>query len=57
MPPKGYKSVSFPEILMEKIEKLIENKKHGYRNPTEFIIDAVRIKLRHEETRLKKSKK
>ncbi len=53
MPPKGYRSVSLPEKLLDEIVDLIKCKNLSYRNPTEFIIDAIRTKLRYEEGKVK----
>lgn len=45
MPPE-YANIKIPEDLAKLIEKLIsEHKELGYRNRSEFIIEAVREKI------------
>ena len=46
MPPKGWVSISIPKDLAELIDEVVQNKVYGYRNRTEFVIDAIRIRLR-----------
>ena len=46
MPPKGWVSVSIPQELAEIIDEVVKDKKYGYRNRTEFVVDAIRMRLR-----------
>lgn len=43
---KKYNSVSIPESLMKKIDELIEKEETTYTSKTEFVKDAIRIRLR-----------
>ncbi|MEM1601669.1 MAG: ribbon-helix-helix domain-containing protein [Candidatus Bathyarchaeia archaeon] len=45
--PKGFRGISLPSDLVDEIERLIkENPQLGYRSLADFIIDAVRAKIR-----------
>jgi len=44
--PKGYMSVSIPKQLMEVIEEVIESGETTYSSKTEFIKEAIRLRLR-----------
>ena len=44
--PKGWVSISIPEELAKLIDQVVEQKKYGYRNRQDFVIDAIRIRLR-----------
>lgn len=46
MPRKGYTTIALPNILIEQVEKIIKDKKHGYISKPEFIKDAIREKIR-----------
>ena len=47
---KGYTTVSIPDPLMKKVEDFIQaNPGLGYRNRSEFIIEAIREKLLQSE--------
>jgi len=37
--------VNLPIILAEKINEVVESRKHGYLGVTDFVIDAVRRRL------------
>ena len=43
--PEGWRTVALPEELIDKIDKLVGEKKHGYRSRNEFVTDAVRRRL------------
>ena len=50
--PSEYVNIKIPEELAALIEKIIfENKELGYRNRSEFIIEAIREKIRSLEAR------
>jgi len=40
--PKRYSNVKVPEELMKEIDKLIKQKKLGYRSRAEFVVEACR---------------
>jgi metal-responsive CopG/Arc/MetJ family transcriptional regulator len=42
---KGWKTIALPEELVEKIDKIVTEEKHGYRSRNEFVTDAVRRRL------------
>lgn len=42
---KGHTSISVPKDLVERIERIIEGGKHGYRSKSEFVTDAVRRRI------------
>ncbi len=46
MPAKGYTTIALPNILIERVEEIVKNKKHGYISKPEFIKDAIREKLK-----------
>ncbi|MHB1439971.1 MAG: ribbon-helix-helix domain-containing protein [Cuniculiplasma sp.] len=43
-----YTNVSIPNDLIEKVEGIVSGSKFGYRNRSEFIIEAVREKVHKE---------
>ena len=43
---RTYTTVSIPLSLMERIDEVITSGKHGYRNRSDFILDATRKRLR-----------
>jgi len=43
--PKRYVNVKVPEDLMKEIEKLIKQKKLGYRSRAEFVAEACRERI------------
>ncbi|MFA5365243.1 MAG: ribbon-helix-helix domain-containing protein [Candidatus Bathyarchaeia archaeon] len=46
MPVKGYDSVNVPSGLYEKIKDLVKSRTDlGYRSVTEFVAEAVRLRL------------
>lgn len=45
MPRKGYTTIALPNILIEQIEAVIDNKKYGYISKPEFIKEAIREKI------------
>ena len=49
MPAKGYSTIALPNILLDKVEKIIQNKNNGYVSKPEFIKEAIREKLRRME--------
>ena len=46
MPRKGYTTIALPNILIDQIEEIIKDKKHGYVSKPEFIKEAIREKMR-----------
>jgi len=42
---KGWKTIALPEELVDKVDKMVESKQHGYRSRNEFVTDAVRRRL------------
>ncbi len=46
MPRKGYSTIALPNVLIDKIEEIIKNKKYGYISKPEFIKEAIREKIR-----------
>ena len=46
MPGKGWVSVSLPEDLVRIIDEVVRDKKFGYRNRQDFVIDCIRVRLR-----------
>jgi metal-responsive CopG/Arc/MetJ family transcriptional regulator len=45
-----YTTIKLPTDLLEKIEKLIQSKKYGFRTKPEFIKEAIRQELKYYET-------
>jgi len=43
---KDYVTVKIPRELAEYIDKIVKSKRYGYRSRAEFVIEAVREKLR-----------
>ena len=44
---KSYRTLSFPSDLLDEVKKIIDDTNViGYRNPTEFIVDATRHHLK-----------
>jgi metal-responsive CopG/Arc/MetJ family transcriptional regulator len=43
--PKQYVNVKIPEELIEEVEKIIKEKKLGYRSRAEFVIEACRERI------------
>ncbi|MBU3940705.1 MAG: ribbon-helix-helix domain-containing protein [Nanoarchaeota archaeon] len=48
MPRKIYVNVSFPLELIKEIDKTWKKSKKGYRSRAEFVLQAVREKLKEE---------
>ena len=46
MPRKGYSTIALPYILLEQVEKIVEEKSNGYVSKPEFIKEAIREKIR-----------
>ena len=46
MPRKGYTTIALPNILVDGIEKIIKDKRHGFISKPEFIKEAIREKIR-----------
>ena len=54
MPKKNYNVVSVPQDLMQHVKFLIDSGEvKGIRNPTEFVVDAIRRKVEYVETKKK----
>ena len=43
--PEGWRTVALPEEIIERIDTLVKEQKHGYRSRNEFVTDAVRRRL------------
>lgn len=43
---RNYTTVSVPVSLMKKVDELIASEKHGYRNRSDVVLDAIRKRLR-----------
>ena len=43
---RDYTTVSLPWALIERIDTVIADRKHGYRNRSDFIMDCIRRRLR-----------
>jgi len=57
MAEKKHITLSFPRDLMDDVKGIVDSKElSGYRNPTEFIVDAVRRRVEYvkEHTKLGK---
>ena len=46
MPRAEYRTAKIPEELAQIIDKIVEEKKYGYRSFNEFVVEAVRLRLR-----------
>jgi len=46
MPRRGWVTVALPEELVRIIDQVVASGKFGYRSRQDFVIDAVRIRLR-----------
>ena len=53
---KKYTNVAIPEELAKEIDKLISKSKLGYTSRAQFVMEAIRQKIK-EENKLFKSKK
>ncbi len=42
----GYRTAKIPEELAEIVDKVVESKRYGYRSFNEFVVEAVRLRLR-----------
>ena len=49
MARKGYTTIALPNILIDQVEKIVGNSKHGYVSKPEFIKEAIREKIRKVE--------
>jgi Arc/MetJ-type ribon-helix-helix transcriptional regulator len=45
MPQKGYRSITLPDELIERVDKAIQAKKLGYVSATDFIRESIRMRL------------
>ena len=43
---RNYTTVSIPLSLMRKIGEVVKSEKYGYRNNSDFVLDALRKRLR-----------
>lgn len=43
---KGYTTIALPNILIDQVNKIIEEQKPGYISKPEFIKEAIREKIR-----------
>jgi len=46
LPRKGYTTIALPNILINEVEKIIKDKRHGFISKPEFIKEAIREKIR-----------
>ncbi len=46
MPAKGYTTIALPNILIDQVEEIVNDKKNGYVSRPEFIKEAIREKIR-----------
>ena len=51
MVEKKYSQVSLPKVITDQVDKEIKLSKNGYRSRAEFVIEAVREKLRKLQPR------
>jgi len=42
---KGYTTIALPAFLIQQVEKIVQEKNHGYSTKPEFIKEAIREKL------------
>lgn len=42
---KGYTTIALPNVLIEQVEQMVNDRKHGYISKPEFIKEAIREKL------------
>jgi len=42
---RNYTTISVPLVLMNRVDKVVEDGKHGYVSRTDFIYDAIRRRL------------
>ena len=49
--PRNYRKVSISGDLVEKIEKIVEDGNLGYRSTSDFIHEAVRLRLQNLNNR------
>lgn len=45
-PPIDYTTISLPTVLMKRVDKIIESEKYGYKNRPDFVLDAIRKRMR-----------
>ena len=46
MPRAGYRTAKIPEELAKIRDEIVQTKKYGYRSFNEFVVEAVRKRLR-----------
>ena len=46
-----YRSVRLPEELIDEVERIVKSGKRGYKSIAEFIKEAIREKMKSEDTR------
>ena len=46
-----YRSVRLPEELIDEVERIVRSGKKGYKSIAEFIKEAIREKMKSEDTR------
>ena len=46
MARKGYTTIALPNVLIDKVEEIIKDKRHGFISKPEFIKEAIREKIR-----------
>ena len=45
-----YRSVRLPEELIDEVERIVKSGKRGYKSIAEFIKEAIREKMKSEDT-------
>jgi len=46
MPRKGWVNIALPKEIVDIIDEVVKDPKFGYRSRNDFVLDAVRIRLR-----------
>lgn len=57
MPRHPFTNIPIPEDLMGEVRKIVSSSPMGYRTQTEFVIEAVREKVRRMAEETKRQKK
>jgi Arc/MetJ-type ribon-helix-helix transcriptional regulator len=43
---KGWTTIALPEEIVEIIDRVVEAKKHGFRSRSDFVIEAIKWRLK-----------
>jgi len=57
VPRHPFVNIPIPDDLIREVQKVVDTSPMGYRTRTEFVIEAVREKIREIEKELKSQKK